>query len=325
MSFQPSQHLKKRAACLLLCCLTAASLMLSGCSAPQNRPASGQGSGSGSDSASSGTVYATQVLTPKADGAVRYDTETSSLDASHAEEGYVMASYSGDSQKVKFLITTPSGAQYQYRLTAGKGYEAFPLTEGPGEYTFASFENVSGEQYTPDLSQTIQLEKIDEFGPYLYPSQYVNFTADSQVVKKALELAQGAQDDLEVLERVYSYVVEHIGYDDAKAASVQSGYVPDPDAILQSGTGICFDYAAVMASMMRSLGVPTQLQVGYMGTLYHAWISTHIKGVGWVNGVIQFDGEKWTLMDPTTAASQGEKVTAEFLKTEGEYAVKYIY
>lgn len=26
---------------------------------------------------------------------------------------------------------------------------------------------------------------------------------------------------------------------------------------------------------------------------------------GWVDGIIRFDGESWTLMDPTTAASSG--------------------
>lgn len=302
----------------MLCGILAMSLIFSGCSTNEPSPPS-------SSPSSEGKIYNTVVLTPTADGTVRYETQTSSLDASNAQKGYVMVSYSGSAAKVKLLITTPGGAQYQYRLTSGKGYEAFPITEGPGEYNFGIYENVSGEQYAPDLIQTMQLDSVDQFGPYLYPSQYVNFTKDSQVVKKALELSRGAGDDLKVLEQIYSYVVQNITYDTAKAASVQSGYVPDPDAILASGTGICFDYAAVMASMLRSLGIPTQLQVGYMGTLYHAWISTHIEGIGWVNGVIRFDGESWTLMDPTTAASKGEKVTAEFLQTEGEYSAKYIY
>lgn len=305
--------------CLLACCL-----LFSGCS---GIAASGskEASSPGPEASSATGRYSTNVLVPKADGAVLYETETSALDASHASDGYVMASYTGTNSKVKFIITTPAGTQYQYRLTAGKGFQAFPLTEGTGDYTFATYENVSGEQYVPDLNQTVRLDAIDEFGPYLYPSQYVDFNADSRVVKEAARLAQSAQDDLEVLQNVYSYVVDNIEYDEEKAATVQSGYLPAPDLILEKGRGICFDYAAVMASMLRSVGIPTQLQVGYMGTLYHAWVSIHVQGMGWVNGVIQFDGEKWTLMDPTTAASKGEKATAEFLQTEGQYATKYKY
>lgn len=298
------------------CVLLACCILLSGCTAKQ---------GTASSASSVESVYTANVLIPEADGTVVYETETSSIDASHATDGYIMAKYSGSYSKVKLLITTPSGSQYQYRLTPGGDYQTFPLTEGAGQYTFAIFENVSGEQYAPDLTQTVQLDAIDEFGPYLYPSQYVNFNSGSRVVSEAEKLAAGATEDLEVLERVYSYAVKNIVYDSEKAATVQSGYVPEPDEILASGKGICFDYAAVVASMLRSLGIPTQLQVGYMGTLYHAWISTHIEGLGWVNGVIEFDGEEWKLMDPTTAASKGEKATAEFLNTAGTYTTKYKY
>lgn len=298
--------------------MLAVCLLLGGCTAPEAKVTTA--------STGSETIhYTAQVREPRADGLVVYETETSSLDASHAQDGYVMASYSGDCEKVKLLITTPAGNVYQYHMNPGKGYEAFPLTEGAGEYTFATYENVVGEQYAPDLSQMVRLDSVDEFGCYLYPSQYVDFSSDSAVVKKAEEIGGTAADDLELLGRVYDYVVENLTYDNEKAAIVQSGYVPDPDEVLRTGKGICFDYAAVMASMLRCLGVPTQLQVGYFGTLYHAWISTHIQGVGWVNGVIQFDGETWQLMDPTTAASKGDKVTAEFLKTDGAYTAKYKY
>ena len=50
------------------------------------------------------------------------------------------------------------------------------------------------------------------------------------------------------------------------------GYLPDVDDVLASQTGICFDYAAVMASMLRCERIPTRLEVGYMGDVYHAWM-----------------------------------------------------
>ena len=63
-----------------------------------------------------------------------------------------------------------------------------------------------------------------------------------------MELSASANDDLEVIENVYNYIITNFTYDYDKAASVQSGYLPDVDDVLASQTGICFDYAAVMAS-----------------------------------------------------------------------------
>ena len=72
---------------------------------------------------------------------------------------------------------------------------------------------------------------------------------------------------------------------------------------LSTGKGICFDYAALMTAMLRSQGIPTKLEIGYSGEVYHAWISTYIDEIGWVDNVIQFDGKSWSLIDPTLAAS----------------------
>ena len=89
---------------------------------------------------------------------------------------------------------------------------------------------------------------------------------------------------------VYEYVIKNIAYDTAKASSVQSGYLPDVDAVLASKKGICFDYAALMTAMLRSQDVPTKLVIGYTGSLYHAWVNVYIDNVGWVDNIIYFDG-----------------------------------
>ncbi|MBR5519897.1 MAG: transglutaminase domain-containing protein, partial [Clostridia bacterium] len=104
--------------------------------------------------------------------------------------------------------------------------------------------------------------------------------------------------------------------DYALAASVQSGYLPDVDAVVAAKKGICFDYAAVMTAMLRGLGVPTKLVVGYCGTEYHAWINVHVEGKGWVNEVVFFDGSAWNHMDPTYAAKQPEI---------GDFSARYTY
>ena len=84
-------------------------------------------------------------------------------------------------------------------------------------------------------------------------------------------------------------------------------------------------YSAVMASMLRSQGIPTRLEVGYAGTAYHAWISTYITDVGWVNGIIEFDGTTWALMDPTFAANTNANTLKNFIGDGSNYKTKYIY
>jgi transglutaminase-like putative cysteine protease len=160
---------------------------------------------------------------------------------------------------------------------------------------------------------------------FLYPNAYVNFTASSAAVKKGKELAEGTDNDLEVVENVYHYIVKNITYDYDKAETVQSGYVPNVDDTLATGTGICFDYASLMGAMLRSQGIPTRLEIGYAGTEYHAWISVYTKEDGWIDKVIQFDGNQWTLMDPTLGSYANSSTIKDHLEDDTYYQLKYKY
>ena len=261
------------------------------------------------------------VLTGQADGTVTYGSEGVTIDASHISEGYIMVSYTGTNEKVKLQITGPDEVVYTYNLHGD--YETFPLTAGSGSYTVGVFENIEGTSYSTLFTQTIDVKIDDEFGPYLYANQYVNFNGDSKVVEKAEELSKPCNDDLEVIEQVYNYMISNFTYDYDKAESVQSGYLPDVDEVFEAQTGICFDYAAVMAAMLRSQRIPTRLEVGYAGDVYHAWISTYIEEQGWVNGIIQFDGKNWELMDPTFASTSSKP--KDFITNTDEYITKFVY
>lgn len=261
------------------------------------------------------------VLTGQADGTVTYGCESVTIDASHISEGYIMVSYTGTNEKVKLQITGPDEVVYTYDLHGD--YETFPLTAGSGSYTVGVFENIEGTSYSTLFTQTIDVKIDDEFGPYLYANQYVNYDGDSKVVEKAEELSKPCNDDLEVIEQVYNYMISNFTYDYDKAESVQSGYLPDVDEVFEAQTGICFDYAAVMAAMLRSQRIPTRLEVGYAGDVYHAWISTYIEEQGWVNGIIQFDGKNWELMDPTFASTSSKP--EDFITNTDEYITKFVY
>lgn len=266
-----------------------------------------------------------KVLTPSADGVTVYQNDFASIDASNTSQGYVMVKYNGTNEKVKLQITCPDQSCYTYLISDRGAYDTFPLTAGNGSYALQVLENVAGDTYTVSLAQSINVSIEDEFLPFLYPNQYVNFHTDSKAVSKGSDLAKDTYSDLDVVQNIYNYVIKNISYDTAKAQNVSYGCVPDIDDTLSSKKGICFDYAALMTSMLRSQNIPTKLEVGYSGDAYHAWISTYIDDKGWVDDIIQFNGDTWQIMDPTLAATNDSAAVKKYVGDGSHYVVKYTY
>lgn len=265
------------------------------------------------------------VRIPTASGAVTYANGPVTVDASNTQNGYVMVKYSGSVGKIKVQIIK-DGLTYTYDLNARSAYEVFPLSEGSGTYTVKVFEQVQGTSYSQAFSQSVNVSLASEYEPFLYPNQYVNFSDGSAAVQKAAEISAGAADALSVVNNIYNYVINNTTYDTAKAASVQSGYLPSVDQTLASGTGICFDYAALMVSMLRSQDIPSKLVIGYTGSVYHAWVNVYIDGVGWLDNYIYFDGTNWTLADPTFASTGGQSDSIkQYIGNGANYQQKYCY
>jgi hypothetical protein len=260
---------------------------------------------------------------PDAPGTQTAGNDLAVIDYSHVSDGYIMVNYLGSNGKVKLQITGPNKVTYTYNIQ--NGYAAFPITSGDGSYEISVCENIEGTKYAVAYKTSLSFSGISEFGPYLHPKQYVNYNSGNKVVTLAANLAATCNDDLEVVTAVYNYIIGHITYDYNKADTVKSGYISNVDEILKSNTGICLDYSSVMTSMLRSQSIPTRLEVGYAGEVYHAWISVYIKEVGWLNGIIQFNGKEWSLVDPTFGASTDEKKLKSYIGDGSNYATKYIY
>ena len=115
--------------------------------------------------------------------------------------------------------------------------------------------------------------------------------------------------------------MNNISYDRVLASSITSGelkaYIPNPDRTLSTGKGICYDYAALMAAMLRSQGIPTRLIMGQVPQGYHAWNEVYLQGTGWVI-IASFKywevaGSAWVMFDATFAA--GGMSSETILKT----------
>jgi hypothetical protein len=249
------------------------------------------------------------------------------VDASNLKEGYIMVKYTGGrSVKIKVQITKQGGGTYTYNLNNTGAVETFPLSEGNGKYTIAVFENISGNSYAQAYSCTLDMVLRNDFLPFLYPNQYVNFKTDSPVAIKAAELTKGYTKEMDKLTNIYYFVVKNFTYDTELAATVTPGYLPDVNKVLERKKGICFDYAALMSSMLRLQNIPCQLVVGYAGTVYHAWINVYITDIGWIDQVIYFDGKNWSLMDPTFVSSaRSSQQVMQYVSDGKNYSQKFAY
>jgi len=265
------------------------------------------------------------ALEPVASGVKEKRNGRAVIDHSHAEDGYIMVSFTAKtSKRLKVRVTGPA-TTYTYDLTPGI-WEVFPLSDGNGSYKVSVFQNIAGTKYSTELSGSFGVELKDEFGPYLYPNQYVNYSVAPEATAKAAELTAGLEAPLEKVAVIYDYVVTNLTYDFEKAATVKSGYLPVLDSVLAEKKGICFDYASLMTGMLRSQGVPCKLVVGYAGGAYHAWISVWSEETGWIDGAIFFDGVAWQRMDPTFASTGNQsESTMAYIGNGSNYTAKYLY
>lgn len=244
------------------------------------------------------------------------------FDLSATAQGYVgVSAQSGGRLKFQVLKGEPV---YTYNLPSDGTPAIFPLQGGDGDYTFRVMEEVTEGKYAKVYEAVSSVALQDEYQPFLRPSQYVPYGAGSACVRKAAEIAAGQEDALGVVEAVFAYICDNVAYDRELAASVEKSYLPDPDRTLQSGTGICFDYASLAAAMLRSQGIPTKMVFGYVqpDDLYHAWNMFYTEESGWVAVEYQVESNTWNRLDPTFSANGSD---AQFVGDGTNYTDVYYY
>lgn len=273
---------------------------------------------------SSSPAALSTLLLPEASGTAVKQNGKAVIDYSNMADGYVMARFTASSEKRLAVQVAGPTTTYTYYLTVGE-WATFPLSDGNGNYKVTVLERVT-DKYAVVLSASIRVTLKDEFAPFLRPNQYVDYETAPKTIEKAAELTKGETEPLGKVEKIYNFVVETLSYDKGKAQTVKSGYLPVLDDVLAAKKGICFDYASLMAGMLRSQGVPCKLVVGYAGTAYHAWINVWTEETGWIDGVIYFDGSAWQRMDPTFASSgKGSASIMKYIGDGSNYTVSYLY
>lgn len=264
-----------------------------------------------------------QVLVPEAPGKEILGSSPLTLDISKITQGYLTAVSDSQDQKMNVQLTDENGTVYSYFISPGES-AVIPFSSGSGNYQICCYQQIDGTQYAALFANTLEVSLENEFLPFLYPNQYVNFSPESEASKLALSMVSEDTSDVDALQAIYDYITENLTYDYDLADTVESGYLPDVDATLESKKGICFDYAALTAAMLRSRDIPCKLQIGYSGTVKHAWVSVYIRSKGWVDKAVEFSGDSWSRMDPTfDSNSDDEETIQQYIGNDDNYIVQF--
>ena len=270
-------------------------------------------------------VVIPEIKIPLASGASVAEGSNAEIDFSCADEGYISAVYTGKSERAKLRVKC-GNMQYDHDLAADGTREFFPLMES-GSYSVKVYELVTGKSYGEAVSAEFDANIKSATGMYLYPNKYINFDSKSDCVKKAAELCAGVGGEVEKIAEIFGFVTDNITYDKKLAATVTSGYIPDPDKTLAKGTGICFDYASLMAAMLRSQNIPARLVIGYAEPdIYHAWNEIYTKETGWITPELFLKSKGYNIADATFYAGNSDKERiADYIENESNYSAMYRY
>ena len=252
------------------------------------------------------------------DGDITKEDDKVLIDYSNANQGYILVkSKTSDHNRLKVMILKDD-SKYTYDLNRDLEFESFPLNMGDGTYSIKIYENIEDDEYGLLFSEDIEASLDNEFVPFLYPNQVVDYNTSTKCIEKSFELVKDDTTDLDRVDHIYHWVLDNVTYDWDKVEEVQGKYVlPVLDDIYDDGEGICFDYAAIMAAMLRVQHIPTKVVTGMVSEGYHAWIEVYIDNMGWIKPHVYFNSGEWTQMDPTYDAMNREY--------DGDYSIKYTY
>ena len=107
----------------------------------------------------------------------------------------------------------------------------------------------------------------------------------------AQSLIMSGQPVYDVVQRINSAI-----YNDFSYAPGSTGVNTTIDHVFTTRSGVCQDFAHLMCSILRSLGLPVRYVSGYLETLpppgterqigadaSHAWVGVYLPGHGWVD------------------------------------------
>jgi hypothetical protein len=122
----------------------------------------------------------------------------------------------------------------------------------------------------------------DEHAEFLGPSAYIPLGDDSAALAEALLAEDRETSALAFLTRAADHVRGRLEYR-IGTTTVNSSVAE----VLAGGSGVCQDFAHVLISLCRHVGLPARYVSGYLGgvgaaTASHAWTEAYVPPYGWL-------------------------------------------
>jgi len=233
-----------------------------------------------------------EVLMPQT-GNTRQTKGSLTIDYSNCTEGYVMVKAKTTKTTLKLRVVHDK-MDIHYTINSNGQYEVIPLQDGNGKYTFTLYAKTHGSQYKKLNTITLMIDMPDTDRCFLYPNQYINYTATTPAILHAQKICEGITDPIEKARAIYRDIfVEDIAHEDVfengepyvyyteeikfTYRRIDSNPLPNINKAFEKRAGICKDQSGLYVAMLRSVGVPAIYAVGD-GDPSHAWVLLIING-----------------------------------------------
>jgi transglutaminase-like putative cysteine protease len=122
----------------------------------------------------------------------------------------------------------------------------------------------------------------DEQAEFLSPSTYVALEDASHALARSLLAVAPRTTAFAFLERAAAYIRERFTYR-LGTTNVHSTVAE----VIAGGSGVCQDYAHLLLSLCRHVGLPARYVSGYLGDVAqsgasHAWVEAFVPPYGWI-------------------------------------------
>ena len=190
------------------------------------------------------------------------------------------------------IDTDPGGAVFEFRAPFGNRGHFFdrPGIHGALRITARSNVEVSTPEALPaglgpDSKETLASAiRTPELWLMLQPSR---FAQPSSPNLGKFASARGIERGMDVLKSIRALrSALHAAFEYAPGSTAVDSPI---EHILETGRGVCQDYAHVMISILRGWGIPARYVSGYLGPdgdltsthESHAWVECWLPGLGW--------------------------------------------
>lgn len=235
------------------------------------------------------------------------------IDTSGIEGGTFKVSYTCNEDGVYRVMVVKGEERVVYPLPADGSPHHFPLQLGNGTYTLSLLRRAENNRFVFLERTTVDLNLKDPMVVYLQPIQIINWRPEKTAIQFGGELLKSQETPTKQTHKLYEYIVENIAYDYDKIPKLTAEYIPSIESTFIDQKGICYDYSALLAGILRSQNVPTRLVKGYTSYVdgYHAWNEVYLDG-------------QWKIIDSTVDAAFISRLKSIF-KAKESYQTIHFY